>query len=71
MGYCSGRCKEFKAIKPRKTGRYVAGQKRCNFCEIFIYFEGFVCPCCKKQLRCMPRSKKDKEVYHSQMINVI
>ncbi|MCV0367246.1 MAG: hypothetical protein K5798_08315 [Nitrosopumilus sp.] len=67
MVNCSEKCKLFKAIKPKQIGRYASGQKRCNNCEIFIQWDGLMCPCCNKQLRCMPRSKKDKETYLSQI----
>lgn len=63
MGYCTGKCKQFKATKPRKIGRYASGQKRCNFCEIFVNYDGLKCPCCNKQLRSLPRSRKDKESF--------
>ena len=66
MGYCAGKCKQYKALKPRKIGRYASGQKRCNFCEIFVNYDGLKCPCCNKQLRSLPRSRKDKESFLSQ-----
>lgn len=67
MSYCSGKCKQYKALKPVRIGRYASGQKRCKFCEIFVNYDGLTCPCCNKQLRCMPRSRKDKEYYLSQI----
>jgi len=68
MGYCTGKCKQYKALKPRQIGRYASGQKRCNFCEIFVKFDGLKCPCCNKQLRSLPRSRKDKESFLSQIV---
>jgi len=68
MTYCSGRCKQYRAIRPTQIGRYASGQKRCNFCEIFVKYEGSICPCCKRKLRCLPRSRKDKESYQSQIL---
>jgi hypothetical protein len=67
MAYCSGKCKLFKAIKPRQIGRYASGQKRCNFCEVFVDYEGLKCPCCNNQLRSFPRSRKDKKTYLAQI----
>ena len=64
MTYCMGKCKEYKALKPIGVGRYAIGQKRCNFCEIFIEIDNISCPCCNSQLRCLPRSRKGKEQYH-------
>jgi len=68
MTYCTGNCKNHKAPKPSEIGRYAAGQKRCNHCEIFIEFTGIICPCCKSQLRCLPRSRKGKEKYAEQIL---
>lgn len=67
MAYCVGECKKYKALKPLQIGRYAAGQKRCNYCEIFVEVDGIVCPCCKSQLRCLPRSRKGKEKYLAQI----
>lgn len=61
MSYCTGKCKRYKALKSRYIGRYASGQKRCNFCEIFVNYDGLKCPCCNTQLRSAPRSRKDKE----------
>ena len=38
---CKGICIRHKAQKPVGTGRYAAGQKRCQVCEIFPAFERF------------------------------
>ena len=68
MTYCIGKCKNYKAHKPIEIGRYAAGQKRCNYCEIFLEYDGICCPCCKRQLRCLPRSRKGKEKYLAQVV---
>lgn len=62
-GYCMGTCIRYKAKKPLEIGRYAAGQKRCNICEIFINSDSAFCPCCKGKLRSLPRSRKGKEKY--------
>lgn len=62
-GYCIGTCIRYKAKKPLEIGRYAAGQKRCNVCEIFINSDGAFCPCCRGKLRSLPRSRKGKEKY--------
>jgi hypothetical protein len=67
MAYCIGKCKEFRALKPTGIGRYAVGQKRCNYCEIFITIDSILCPCCNSQLRCLPRSRKGKELYNVQI----
>jgi hypothetical protein len=35
--------------------RYSIGQKRCQICELFIEFDGVLCPCCNSRLRTRPR----------------
>ena len=67
MACCIGKCKNYKALKPSKIGRYAAGQKRCNHCEVFVDYDGNSCPCCKRQLRCLPRSRKGKERFQEQL----
>lgn len=58
---CNGVCENFKAFKPDVGGRYENGQKRCQTCQIFIYFDGMYCPCCNVQLRVSSRYVKLKE----------
>jgi len=41
-------------------GRYATGQKRCQICEIFIQWDGLMCPCCSYRLRLKPRNMKSK-----------
>ena len=65
MTYCIDKCKNYKAVKPKQIGRYASGQKRCNFCRVFMNYDGKTCPCCNRQLRCLPRSRKGKEMYQS------
>jgi hypothetical protein len=57
---CKGICIRHKAHKPVGSGRYAAGQKRCQICEIFIKWDGLSCPCCGCRLRNGPRSFKFK-----------
>ena len=57
---CKGICLRHKAIKPSNIGRYIAGQKRCQVCQVFIKWGGFWCPCCGYRLRTRPRNKKYK-----------
>ena len=66
MTCCIGQCKKYKALKQIGIGRYASGQKRCNYCTIFMNCDGIVCPCCNRQLRCLPRSRKGKEMYLAQ-----
>ena len=54
---CKGICQRHKALKPNRGGRYLAGQKRCQDCEIYINWNGFFCPCCGYRLRPKPRNR--------------
>jgi hypothetical protein len=36
---CKGICIRHKAQNPAHSGRYAAGQKRCQVCEIFIRWD--------------------------------
>ena len=52
---------KYKVGKPPfGQGRYATGQKRCQICEIFIQWDGLVCPCCSYRLRLKPRNMKTK-----------
>ena len=57
---CKGICARHKALKPVGIGRYSAGQKRCQICEIFLKWDGLWCPCCGYRLRTRPRNLKFK-----------
>ncbi len=51
----------YKVGKPAfRQGRYTTGQKRCQICEIFLQWDGLVCPCCRYRLRLRPRNMKSK-----------
>jgi hypothetical protein len=55
---CKGICMRHKAQKPVGMGRYAAGQRRCQICQMFIKWEGLRCPCCGYRLRTKPRNLK-------------
>ena len=58
---CRGVCVRHKIGKPPyRQGRYSTGQKRCQICEIFIQWDGLMCPCCSYRLRLKPRNMKSK-----------
>lgn len=54
---CKGICQRHKALKPNRGGRYLAGQKRCQVCQIYINWNGLFCPCCGYRLRTKPRNR--------------
>ena len=57
---CKGVCQRNKAIRPSTGNRYLIGQKRCQACQVFIYWQGLFCPCCGCRLRNKPRNRKFK-----------
>ena len=62
-GMCNNKCSKYRASRPFGEGKYANGQKRCNSCNIFIYWEGLWCPCCNKRLRLSPRNGKNKKKF--------
>ena len=52
---CKGICIHNKAL-----GRYATGNKRCHQCNLFIKWDGLLCPCCGYKLRTRPRHSKLK-----------
>jgi hypothetical protein len=58
---CKGICTRHKT-----TGRYATGSKRCNQCNLFIRWDGLLCPCCGYKLRTRPRHSKFKEKLREQ-----
>lgn len=57
---CKEVCTRYKAKKP-KEGCYASGQKRCNFCYVFMNWDGFWCPCCGSRLKLRSRNSIYKE----------
>lgn len=55
---CKGICIPLRADNYLLMGRYAAGQKRCQKCDIFIIYEGVWCPCCGCKLRTKSRQSK-------------
>lgn len=66
---CKGICPRYKAKKPFGMGRYEAGQRRCQVCEIFINWDGLWCPCCEYRLRNGPRGTKQKAKFREAKLN--
>jgi len=62
---CKGVCVQLRAKALLLVGRYEAGQKRCQHCDIFIIYDGVWCPCCGCRLRTKSRgvaSNKKKRI---------
>ena len=64
---CKNICVDYKAKKPVDGMRYLAGQKRCQNCQVFINWEGIRCPCCGTKLRAGPRRRSLKQL----MVNAL
>jgi len=56
---CKGDCIKYNAN--RVSARYKGGQKRCTSCEIFLKYDGLLCPCCGIRLRTGPRARHLKK----------
>ena len=65
---CKKICLQYAAKKPTTSGRYDAGQKRCQICEIYMTVEGTIdkkgiyCKCCHYRVRGKPRNRIYKEI---------
>gem|GEM_PF-622646 len=42
-------------------GYYSAGIKYCRRCEMYLFHDGYICPCCRRPLRTSPNNRKGKE----------
>jgi hypothetical protein len=59
---CKGICIRHKAQKPLDhSGRYAAGQKRCQICAIYMRWDGMWCPCCGCRVRTRSHNSKFKQ----------
>lgn len=65
---CKGICHRYKAKRIEFCGRYSEGQKRCQICEMYMFWKGLRCPCCKQRLRSTPRTPKSKSKYRQIMM---
>ncbi|MDE1829528.1 MAG: hypothetical protein KGI25_04320 [Thaumarchaeota archaeon] len=61
---CKGTCNRFAAKKPLDGFRFLAGQRLCSVCGIFIdvNLHPFQrCPCCNNKLRLNSRNSKSRK----------
>ena len=58
---CKGIC-----IRHKTSCRYATGNKHCHQCNLFIKWDGLLCPCCGYKLRTRPRHSKFKETLREQ-----
>ena len=60
---CRGKCDQYKVCRVNTRGfrgYYLAGNKRCSVCCLYIRWEGNRCPCCNYPLRLNTRSSRAK-----------
>ena len=65
--YCKNYCQEQELKEKyhvmKSLGRFshdyrFQSHKRCSVCEVFMIFDGILCPCCRNRFRIHPRNKK-------------
>lgn len=67
---CREVCKQYKATGTLSKGKYRLGQRRCSYCDIYLEYEGFWCPCCHSRLRWKRRDKNATKRYHEKKAKV-
>lgn len=55
---CRNKCERFEL---GIEANYSSGKKYCRRCEVFLYHDGFFCPCCGMALRHSPTSRLSRE----------
>jgi hypothetical protein len=58
---CNGIC-----IRHKGSRGYGTGNKRCNHCNLFVKWNGLLCPCCGYKVRTRPKVSKYKEKLREQ-----
>jgi hypothetical protein len=61
---CKNICERirYKRISFDAGENYFDGKKYCRRCEVYMYHNGFFCPCCGIQLRLTASSRECKEI---------
>jgi hypothetical protein len=60
MQGCIGISSRHKVIRLSTGNGYLIGQKGCQVCQVFIYWQGLFCSCCGCRLRNKTRNGKFK-----------
>ena len=55
-------------IRHKGSRGYATGNKRCNHCNLYIKWDGLLCPCCGYKLRVGPRHSKFKAKLREQKV---
>jgi len=61
---CKGICNRFAAKRPSGGFRFVAGQRPCSVCGVFIDVNSYPlhrCPCCNNKLRISSRNARSRK----------
>jgi hypothetical protein len=64
---CKGICKKFRVKRSHGRHHYLQGQKRCQYCSVYVETNLNKCPCCHLRLRLSPRATKNKHSFLSKM----
>jgi len=60
----SGGCRDL-CLRYKKSPRFDSGNSRyCQNCELFLEYDGFICPCCSSKLRHKPRTARRARSYY-------
>ncbi len=53
-----------QCIKFKKNRNYDSNDSRfCKTCDIFIKWDGYLCPCCHSKLKTKPRNSKRLRIF--------
>ena len=55
---CKGICEKFRVKRSHCRHHYLQGQKRCQYCSVYIETDLNICPCCHLRLRLSPLLQK-------------
>ncbi|MGI0073750.1 MAG: hypothetical protein ACREA3_08060 [Nitrosotalea sp.] len=61
---CKGICYRYAAKRPSSGYRFMAGQRPCSICGIFVdinLFPVYRCPCCNNKLRLSSRNARSRK----------
>ena len=65
FGYCTlclaMPCRNICTRIGSSFGYYSAGIKYCRRCKVYLFHDGYICPCCKRPLRTSPNNRRGKE----------
>ena len=66
--YVSLPCRNICVKIGSSFGCYSTGIKYCRRCEVYLFHDGYICPCCKRPLRTSPNNRKGKEKLRAKQV---